>query len=93
MVLISLIIVNLIFSADGLKRRMTRGESGTYFDNPSPVYDLKDFVPLEVQSGSLVVLHGDLVHQRYVYIENLGKQELIGIYQNFGKTRIKINIC
>ncbi|KAF3326688.1 Phytanoyl-CoA dioxygenase 1 [Carex littledalei] len=50
---------------DGLKRRMTRGESGTYFDNPSPVYDQKDFVPLEVKSGSLVVLHGNLVHQSF----------------------------
>lgn len=59
------VIINLLFSVDGLKRRMTRGESGTYFDNPSPVYDQKDFVSLEVKSGSLLVLHGNLVHQRY----------------------------
>jgi Phytanoyl-CoA dioxygenase (PhyH) len=70
----------LLFSVDGLKRRMIRGENGTYFDNPSPDYDLKDFVSLEVKSGSLVVLHGDLVHQRYVHIEISGKENLKFIF-------------
>ncbi|CAN4114819.1 unnamed protein product [Withania somnifera] len=30
---------------------------------PSPCYNQKDFVPLEVKAGSLVVVHGDLIHQ------------------------------
>lgn len=37
-----------------------------YFDQPSPTYDKKDFVPIEVKAGSLVVIHGDVIHQRYV---------------------------
>jgi phytanoyl-CoA hydroxylase len=49
---------------DGLKRRMIRDENGTHFDRPSPLYDQKEFVPLEVKSGDFVVIHGDLVHQR-----------------------------
>ncbi|KAL6001608.1 hypothetical protein ACLOJK_007346 [Asimina triloba] len=49
---------------DGLVRRFIRDEDGVHFDHPSPSYDRKDFVPLEVKAGSLVVLHGDLVHQR-----------------------------
>ncbi|XP_015639988.1 phytanoyl-CoA dioxygenase 2 isoform X2 [Oryza sativa Japonica Group] len=53
---------------NGLKRRMIRDENDTHFDHPSPTYDLKEFVPLEVKSGDLVVIHGDLVHQSF---ENL----------------------
>jgi phytanoyl-CoA hydroxylase len=49
---------------DGLQRRMIRDENGTHFDRPSPLYDQKEFVPLEVKSGDFVVIHGDLVHQR-----------------------------
>lgn len=49
---------------DGLKRRLIRGENGVHFDRPSLSYDQKDYVPLEVKSGSLVVIHGNLVHQR-----------------------------
>lgn len=41
------------------------GEEGVYFDRPSPSYDQKDFVPVEVKAGSLVVIHGDLIHQRW----------------------------
>ncbi|PWZ57185.1 Phytanoyl-CoA dioxygenase 1, partial [Zea mays] len=52
----------------GLVRRMVRDENGTHFDRPSPVYDQKEFVPLEVKSGALVVIHGDLIHQSF---ENL----------------------
>ncbi|KAF8681940.1 hypothetical protein HU200_045393 [Digitaria exilis] len=48
----------------GLVRRMIRDENGTHFDRPSPSYDQKEFVPLEVKSGALVVIHGDLIHQR-----------------------------
>eukprot|EP00267_Zea_mays_P054923 XP_020408205.1 phytanoyl-CoA dioxygenase 1 [Zea mays] len=47
---------------------MVRDENGTHFDRPSPVYDQKEFVPLEVKSGALVVIHGDLIHQSF---ENL----------------------
>lgn len=52
--------------ADGLVRRFIRGEDGVTFDRPSPDYDHKDFVPIEVKAGSLVVIHGDLIHQRSV---------------------------
>lgn len=53
---------------NGLKRRMIRDENGTHFDRPSPPYGQKEFVPLEVKSGALVVIHGDLIHQSF---ENL----------------------
>ncbi|KAJ6924301.1 phytanoyl-CoA dioxygenase isoform X1 [Populus alba x Populus x berolinensis] len=49
---------------NGLVRRFLRGENGVYFDQPSPSYDQKDFVPIEVKAGSLVLIHGDLIHQR-----------------------------
>ncbi|KAH7516340.1 hypothetical protein FEM48_Zijuj10G0124600 [Ziziphus jujuba var. spinosa] len=48
---------------NGLVRRFIRGEDGVTFDRPSPDYDHKDFVPIEVKAGSLVVIHGDLIHQ------------------------------
>ncbi|RVW16931.1 Phytanoyl-CoA dioxygenase [Vitis vinifera] len=50
---------------NGLVRRFIRGDEGVYFDQPSPSYDDKDFVPVEVKAGSLVVLHGDLIHQSF----------------------------
>ena len=46
--------------------RFIRGEDGVAFDRPSPDYDQKDFVPIEVKAGTLVVIHGDLIHQRSV---------------------------
>ncbi|KAL9259832.1 Phytanoyl-CoA dioxygenase-like protein [Drosera capensis] len=49
----------------GLVRRFVRGDDGVYFDRPSPSYEPKDFVPIEVKSGSLVVIHGDLIHQSF----------------------------
>ncbi|KAL6577581.1 hypothetical protein OROMI_009909 [Orobanche minor] len=49
---------------DGLVRRFIRDDAGVHFDKPSPLYDQKDFVPVEVKAGSLVALHGDLIHQR-----------------------------
>ncbi|XP_061366307.1 phytanoyl-CoA dioxygenase [Gastrolobium bilobum] len=49
----------------GLVRRFLRDEDGVKFDRPSPTYDHKDFVPIEVKSGSLVVIHGDLIHQSF----------------------------
>lgn len=54
---------------DGLVRRFIRGETGVTFDRPSPTYDQKDFVPIEVKAGSLVIIHGDLIHQRSVELK------------------------
>lgn len=53
-------------AADGLVRKFYRDEDGVKFDRPSPSYDKKDFVPIEVKAGSLVVIHGNLIHQRLV---------------------------
>ncbi|XP_078444287.1 phytanoyl-CoA dioxygenase (PhyH) family protein [Wolffia australiana] len=50
---------------NGLVRRFIRDEQGVHFDKPSPSYAREDFVPLEVKAGSLVVIHGDLVHQSF----------------------------
>jgi phytanoyl-CoA hydroxylase len=50
---------------NGLVRRMVRGEGGVSFDRPSPTYNQNDFVPIEVKAGSLVVIHGDLIHQSF----------------------------
>ncbi|XP_027347129.1 phytanoyl-CoA dioxygenase isoform X1 [Abrus precatorius] len=50
---------------NGLVRRFLRDEVGVKFDRPSPSYDQKDFVPIEVKAGSLVVIHGDLIHQSF----------------------------
>ncbi|KAL6543814.1 hypothetical protein OROGR_010311 [Orobanche gracilis] len=50
---------------DGLVRRFIRDDAGVHFDKPSPLYDQKDFVPVEVKAGSLVALHGDLIHQSF----------------------------
>eukprot|EP01018_Ginkgo_biloba_P028615 Gb_18165 [translate_table: standard] len=49
----------------GLVRRFIRDDNGVHFDKPSPPYNYGDFIPLEVKSGSLVVIHGDLVHQSF----------------------------
>lgn len=49
-------------------RRFIRDENGVHFDRSSPSYDKKDFVPIEVKAGSLVVIHGDLIHQRFVSV-------------------------
>lgn len=53
---------------DGLVRRFIRDDNGVHFDKPSPSYDQKDFVPVEVKAGSLVLIHGDLIHQRSIFI-------------------------
>ncbi|XP_062171049.1 phytanoyl-CoA dioxygenase [Alnus glutinosa] len=50
---------------NGLVRRMIRREEGVSFDRPSPTYNQKDFLPIEVKAGSLVVIHGDLIHQSF----------------------------
>eukprot|EP00250_Pteridium_aquilinum_P014808 c22213_g1_i1 orf=165-1004(+) len=49
----------------GLKRRYFKDANGARFDNDSPVYEYSDFIPLEVKAGSLVLLHGSLVHQSF----------------------------
>lgn len=50
---------------NGLVRRFIRDENGVHFDRPSPSFDQKEFVPIEVKSGTLVVIHGDLIHQSF----------------------------
>ncbi|KAK2975788.1 hypothetical protein RJ640_026050 [Escallonia rubra] len=50
---------------DGLVRRFIRDEKGVHFDRPFPPCDQKDFVPIEVKAGTLVVIHGDLIHQSF----------------------------
>ncbi|KAL3735095.1 hypothetical protein ACJRO7_024268 [Eucalyptus globulus] len=50
---------------NGLVRKFIRGEGGVSFDHPSPTYDKKDFVAIEVKAGSLVLIHGDLIHQSF----------------------------
>ncbi|KAM7484657.1 hypothetical protein LguiA_000666 [Lonicera macranthoides] len=50
---------------DGLVRRFIRDDEGVHFDQPFPLYDQKDFVPIEVKAGSLVVIHGNLIHQSF----------------------------
>lgn len=50
---------------NGLVRRFIRDENGVHFDEPSPSYEHKDFVPIEVKAGSLVIIHGDLIHQSF----------------------------
>ncbi|KAF5193202.1 Phytanoyl-coa dioxygenase domain-containing protein 1-like [Thalictrum thalictroides] len=50
---------------NGLVRRFIRNEKGVHFNRPSPSYDQKDFVSIEVKAGSLVIIHGDLIHQSF----------------------------
>ncbi|XP_010916511.1 phytanoyl-CoA dioxygenase isoform X2 [Elaeis guineensis] len=50
---------------NGLVRRFIRDENGVHFDRPFPSFDRKEFVPIEVKSGTLVVIHGDLIHQSF----------------------------
>lgn len=50
---------------NGLVRRFIRDDNGVHFDRGSPSYDQKEFVPLEVKAGTLVVIHGDLIHQSF----------------------------
>lgn len=57
-------VLTLVFLSDGLVRKFIRNEDGVTFDRPSPAYERKDFVPIEVKAGSLVLIHGDLIHQR-----------------------------
>lgn len=49
----------------GLKRRFLKDADGDRFVGESPVYDYSEFVPLDVKAGSLVILHGSLVHRSF----------------------------
>lgn len=47
-----------------MQRRFLREpDDTTHFDRDARTYSDQDFVPLEVANGSLVVLHGALVHR------------------------------
>jgi phytanoyl-CoA hydroxylase len=50
---------------DGLKRKFLRTSNSVQFDRPAPEYDMSAFVPVEMNAGSLILLHGDLVHQSF----------------------------
>ena len=49
----------------GLLHAGRRPDDKVTFDKDLPQYDLEEGVPLEVPSGSLVLLHGALVHFSY----------------------------
>lgn len=69
----------LVLFTDGLVRRFMTDEEGVHFDRPSPSYDQKDFVPIEVKAGSLVVIHGDLIHQRLVFRNPLPERVAVSL--------------
>ncbi|KAH7428878.1 hypothetical protein KP509_09G021400 [Ceratopteris richardii] len=49
----------------GLARRYMNDSTGVHFIGGRPEYNLSEFVPLEVKAGSLILLHGALVHQSF----------------------------
>ena len=63
---------NKLLSLGGLARRFLKESTGVRYDNEATEWDISAFVPLEVKAGTLVLLHGDLVHQRFfdLTIEN-----------------------
>lgn len=67
-ILCNIYVFHMFFKPEGLVRRFIRDDNGVHFDKPSPSYDQKDFVPVEVKAGSLVLIHGDLIHQRSLFI-------------------------
>jgi phytanoyl-CoA hydroxylase len=50
---------------DGLKREFLREGDSVRYDREAPEYDMSAFIPVEMKAGSLILLHGDLVHQSY----------------------------
>eukprot|EP00850_Spirogloea_muscicola_P002055 SM000008S22144 [mRNA] locus=s8:71969:74695:+ [translate_table: standard] len=54
-----------ILLADGLARRFVKTEQGVTFEGEAPQYDMTKFIPVEVKAGSLMLLHGALVHTSY----------------------------
>lgn len=51
---------------DGLARRFWREDNEVKFDKEPGTYDMSAFKSLEVKAGTLVLLHGNLVHQRSI---------------------------
>ncbi|XP_024379831.1 phytanoyl-CoA dioxygenase [Physcomitrium patens] len=49
----------------GLKRKFLKEGDSVRYDVPQPEYDMSTFIPVEMKAGSLILLHGDLVHQSY----------------------------
>lgn len=49
----------------GVTRRFLKDSSGGRYDGESSIYDYAKFVPLEVKAGSLILLHGSIVHQSF----------------------------
>lgn len=49
---------------DGLRRKFLKEGDSVRYDRESPEYDMSAFIPVEMKAGSLILLHGDLVHQR-----------------------------
>lgn len=49
---------------DGLKRKFLREGDSVRYDREVPEYEMSAFIPVEMNAGSLILLHGDLVHQR-----------------------------
>jgi len=56
--------VTVVFP-DGLKRKFLRRGNAVQYDKPSPEYDTSAFIPVEMKAGSLILLHGDVIHQRF----------------------------
>jgi phytanoyl-CoA hydroxylase len=50
---------------DGLKRKFLRSGNAVQYDRASPEYDTSAFIPVEMKAGSLILLHGDVIHQSY----------------------------
>ena len=54
----------IYYLPDGLKRKFLKEGDSVRYDRESPEYDMSAFIPVEMKAGSLILLHGDLVHQR-----------------------------
>lgn len=52
---------------DGITRRMVRAASGAStcveFVGSEPAYDDKQFIPLPISKGGLILIHGEVVHK------------------------------
>ncbi|XP_071947431.1 phytanoyl-CoA dioxygenase domain-containing protein 1-like isoform X2 [Antedon mediterranea] len=71
---------------DGVSRRMIRTEDGlsTTFVGPHLVFNNEKFIPTEVKKGSLVLIHGEVIHKsdhnhsdksRHVYTFHIAETE------------------
>ncbi|CAN7028388.1 unnamed protein product [Brassica oleracea var. botrytis] len=86
---------------NGLVRRFVRGENGVTYDQPSPSYEQKDFVPIEMKAGSIIAIHGDLIHQsfenlspksRHAYSLHVVESDGCKWAQDNWKTRLSLSI-